>query len=123
MENEQIAELQKKIDALTATVNRQHSEHLSWLNQMLQQQNNMLAAQVDSLRKEQQSVRRAIGLTDDKMPFEPYYSPHFPLSSHEPTIYNKYGERLQLMFLLETENAHSPYGGEGICISIDTTML
>ena len=45
MENADIAALQKKIDDLNATLNRQHAEHLGWLNQMLQQEVQIVSAQ------------------------------------------------------------------------------
>ena len=109
MEDTQIAALQKKLDELSATVNRQHAEHFGWLNQMLQQQNNMLSSQVGSLRQEQQSLKRALGITDANMPFEPYYNRSVEMSSREPELYNKYGERMQPIFLSDRNGAHDPY--------------
>lgn len=111
MNNSEIATLTSRINELNATVNRQHQEHLGWLNQMLQQQHQMLATQVEGLRKEQQSLKRALGITDPNMPFEPYYNLHASLNWREPEIYNKYGERLRTIFYCDRENAHGVYGG------------
>ena len=109
MEDTEMTALQKKLDELSATVNRQHAEHFGWLNQMLQQQNNMLSSQVGSLRQEQQSLKRALGITDANMPFEPYYNRSVEMSSREPELYNKYGERMQPIFLSDRNGAHDPY--------------
>ena len=113
MENADIAALQKKIDDLNATMNKQHAEHLGWLNQMLQQENQMIAVQVGGLRQEQQSLKRALGITDANMPFEPYYNRGVELTSREPDIYNKYGERLHTVFLSDREGAHCHTGNFG----------
>ncbi|MBQ9478566.1 MAG: hypothetical protein IJU71_03345, partial [Selenomonadaceae bacterium] len=112
MENAESATLTTRINELDATLKRQHQEHFNWLNQMLQQENQMITAQVNELRKEQHSLRRALGITDANMPFEPYYPPN-GLTSREPEIYNKYGERLQPVFMSDRESAHGHTGNFG----------
>ena len=111
MENEDT--LTARLDKLEATLNRYHTEHLGWLNQMLQQENQMLTAQVESLRKEHHLLRRALGITDANMPFEPYYNRGVELTSRQPEIYNKYGERLHVVFFSDREGAHCGCGNMG----------
>lgn len=114
MENENIVVLQKKIDELNATINRQHAEHLGWLNQMLQQENQMIMAQIGGgVRQELQSLKRALGITDANMPFEPYYNRGAELTSRQPEIYNRYGERLHVVFMSDRESAHGGCGNFG----------
>ena len=55
MSNSETDALTARINDLEALLKRQHQEHFGWLNQMLQQENQMLTAQVESLRKEHHS--------------------------------------------------------------------
>ena len=58
-------------------------------------------------------MKRALGITDANMPFEPFYNRQVELNSREPEIYNKYGKRLRTVFLSDRGMAHDHTGNFG----------
>ena len=88
--------LQEAVNVIVSTLKAQHAEQFNWSR---------------SIYSNQQNLKKALGITDASMPWEPYYNRSVPLNSKEPEIYNKYGERLRVLFLSDRESAHGVYGG------------
>ena len=82
---------------------------INFLANLLQKQHNEQFNWAKSIYDNQQNLKKSIGITDDSMPWEPYYNRSVPMNSKEPEIYNKYGEKLKVVFHSDKENAHGVY--------------
>ena len=87
---------QDGINFLASILQKQHNEQFNWAK---------------SIYDNQQNLKKSLGINDASIPWEPYYNRSVPLNSKEPEIYNKYGERLRVLFLSDRESAHGVYGG------------
>ena len=84
---------------------------INFLANILQKQHNEQFNWAKSIYDNQQNLKKVMGINDASIPWEPYYNRSIPLNSQEPEIYNKYGEKLRVVFLSDREGAHSVYGG------------
>ena len=93
MDNNEFEILQKKLDAINASIAKNHQENFNWAN---------------ALYQNQMQLRQT--LDADKAPknFEPYYLHSMPISTDYPEIFNKYGERMEVFFISDREFAHVP---------------
>ena len=60
---------------------------------------------------EQQILRRGLNLTDDKIPFEPFYYRQLTIDSRYPKIFNSRGERMHFCFIRDKIFANQPHSG------------
>lgn len=63
--------------------------------------------------QEQQILRAALNLTDDKIPFEPYYNRFTESDSRYNKIFNSRGEQMHFCFIRDKIFADRPYDGAG----------
>lgn len=53
-------------------------------------------------------LEKAIGVSDESLPFEPYYNRVMDISPAYPEIFNKYGEQMEMFFISDRDFAHVP---------------
>ena len=87
--------LQKKLDAITAGIAKNHQENFNWANAIFQNQMRLTQI-VENAQK--------FDLTD------PYHNRNRKISPACPEIFNKYGERMEIFFMSDRTGAHVPNG-------------
>ena len=94
MTDEQFKELIGKLDALNKNLSQSHAEEFQWAKAILGQQ---------------QRFESRLGLDTTPREFVPYYNPFIHIPSPDyPEVFNKYGERMEIFFISDREDAHAP---------------
>ena len=94
MTDEQLKELNGKLDALNANLARCHAEEFQWAKAILGQQ---------------QQFESRLGFDTTPREFIPYYPPPSRVpNSIYPEVFNKHGERMEFFFISDREGALEP---------------
>ena len=84
---------------------------INFIANLIQQHHNEQFNWTKKIYDNQQNIKKVVGIDDGSLPFEPYYNRGIDLSSNEPEIYNKYGERLRVCFVSDRESPNASGGG------------
>ena len=96
--------LNAKLDAIMKKISDSHKEQFSWAQAL----HNFQMNQSKQIENRQMRIEKAFNISDETLPFEPYYNRSMNISSAYPEIFNKYGEPMQVYFISDSDFAHAP---------------